>query len=379
VSNHVDRELADTLRRIGLDAGLDAVGFASVKPFDESRVEIERRKAEGMHDGMAFTFKNPTRSTSPADALPDARTLVVAARSYRRADIDPETQRPQGRIARYSWIDHYAPLKDGLGAMGAHLKAQGWRTRILADDNTLVDRAAAYRAGIGWLGKNANLLLPGRGSWFVLGSVLTDAPLPTADESVADGCGSCVRCIDACPTGAIVAPGVVDGRRCLAWLAQKPGLFADEFKAALGDRIYGCDDCQEVCPPNRTADRRFDPPSAEPEAQPWTDLLQLASDTDGEIRARHGRFYLPERDPSTLRRNALIALGNVADPMSESVIAVVDGARSHANPGVSDAAEWALDRLTKRRGTLRFQLHVDQQIQQQVQSQVRGPLGSSLE
>jgi epoxyqueuosine reductase len=375
VSNRDEHDLAAMLRRIGLEAGLDAVGFASVEPFAQSRVEIERRKSAGMHDGMAFTFKNPTRSTTPAEALPNAQTLVVAARSYRRADVKPVAERPQGRIARYSWVDHYAPLKDGLGAMGAHLKAQGWRTRILADDNTLVDRAAAYRAGIGWLGKNANLLLPGRGSWFVLGSVLTDAPLPVNSEPASDGCGSCVRCIDACPTGAIVAPGVVDGRRCLAWLAQKPGLFADEFKASLGDRIYGCDDCQEVCPPNRTADRRDEPPPAESGAQPWTDLLQLASDTDGEIRARHGRFYLPERDPSTLRRNALIALGNVADPSSDAVIAVVDGARSHANLGVSDAAEWALARLAKRRTDA---LDVGDAADEADASARRGPLGSSL-
>lgn len=341
-------ELAELLRRTGLEADLDAVGFASVEPFTEARTEIERRKAAGLHDGMAFTFKNPSRSTTPGDALPDARTLVVAARSYRRADVDPDPARPQGRIARYSWVDHYAPLKEGLGAMASVLKANGWRTRILADDNTLVDRAAAYRAGIGWLGKNANLLLPQRGSWFVLGSVLTDAPLPTNSELVADGCGTCVRCIDGCPTGAIVAPGVVEGRRCLAWLAQKPGIFADEFKSALGDRIYGCDDCQEVCPPNRSAERRFVPGAAEPDAQPWTDLLALATDTDGEIRSRHGRFYLPERDPSTLRRNALVALGNVASPDDPEVIAVVDGARSHADEGVRDAATWAYQRLAER-------------------------------
>ena len=342
------RALTELLRSTGLAGGLDAVGFASVDPFTEARVEIERRKAEGLHDGMAFTFKNPTRSTSPAEALPDAKTLVVGARSYRRADVNPDPDRPQGRIARYSWVDHYAPLKEGLAAMASLLKAQGWRTRVLADDNTLVDRAAAYRAGIGWLGKNANLLLPQRGSWFVLGSVLTDAPLPTNPAPLADGCGACVRCIDACPTGAIIAPGVVDGRRCLAWLAQKPGVFADEFKEALGDRIYGCDDCQEVCPPNRTSDRRFDLAPAEPHAQPWTDLIELASDTDGQIRARHGRFYLPERDPSTLRRNALIALGNIASPHSERVWEVVDGARSHANEGVRDAALWAYRRLGER-------------------------------
>lgn len=341
-------ELAEHLRVTGLASGLDAVGFASVDPFLESRAEIERRKAAGLHDGMAFTFKNPTRSTSPADALPNARTLVVAARSYRRVDVEPDPERPQGRIARYAWVDHYAPLRTGLTAIAGELKSRGWRTRVLADDNTLVDRAAAYRAGIGWLGKNANLLVPQRGSWFVLGSVLTDAVLPTNPEPLADGCGACTRCIDGCPTGAIVAPGVVDGRRCLAWLAQKPGVFTDEFKQALGDRIYGCDDCQEVCPPNRTTDRHVDGVVAEPDAQPWTDLIDLATATDGEIRARHGRFYLPERDPSTLRRNALIALGNVASPLDETVLAVVDGARSHANEGVRDAATWAWQQLHER-------------------------------
>src|SRR6185295_8008395 len=103
-----------------------------------------------------------------------------------------------------------------------------------ADDNSLVDREAAYLAGLGWYGKNANLLLPGQGSWFVLGSVVTDAPLPVAAAPATDGCGGCRRCLDGCPTGAIVAPGVVDARRCLAWLEQRPGPFPVEFRAALG-------------------------------------------------------------------------------------------------------------------------------------------------
>ena len=124
---------------------------------------------------------------------------------------------------------------------------------MVADDNALVDREAAYRAGLGWYGKNANLLLPGEGSWFVLGSVVTDAPAapPSRPRRCADGCGTCTRCLDGCPTGAIVAPGVVDARRCLAWLLQVEGAFPREHRVALGDRLYGCDDCQEVCPPNR--------------------------------------------------------------------------------------------------------------------------------
>ncbi len=345
--------LAEELTAIGLANGLDAVGFASVEPLAEARVEIERRVSLGLHYGMKFTFAKPARSTEPAALLPNARTLVVAARSYRRADVAEPEPGPNGRIARYAWVDHYAPLKDGLNAIGTRLRKDGWRTRVVADDNALVDRAAAYRAGIGWLGKNANLLLPGRGSWFVLGSVVTSAPLPTNPTPLDDGCGTCVRCIDGCPTAAIVAPGVVDGRRCLAWLVQRPGVFPEEFAEALGDRIYGCDDCQDVCPPNRRTDRKDSPPPADEGAQPWTDLLTLATDTDGTILGRHGRFYLPERDPSTLRRNALLALGNVADPRDESVLAVVDGARSHRDEGVRHAAEWAMSRLAERRSVLR--------------------------
>src|SRR5207248_4820769 len=133
--------------------------------------------------------------------LSGARSLVVGARSYRRADPSPPPGRgPRARVARYSWSDHYGPLRDALGRVAERLEADGWRTRVLVDDNALVDREAAHRAGIGWYGKNTNLLLPGRGSWFVLGSVLTDAPLPTA-LPVADGCGSCTRCLPACPTG----------------------------------------------------------------------------------------------------------------------------------------------------------------------------------
>lgn len=308
--------LADRLFALGLADGLDAVGATDASPFYSARAVLHERKAAGLHGEMAFTYRNPDRSTDPAAALPGAATLIVGARFYKRPD-QPAPDEPSGRIARYSWVDHYTPLRHALQSMADVLKAEGYRTRILADDNTLVDRAAAYRAGLGWFGKNANLLLPGRGSWFVLGSLLTDAALRVADEPVADGCGSCVRCIDDCPTGAIVAPGVVDARRCLAWLVQKPGVFPEEFLVALGDRIYGCDDCQEVCPPNRMQDRRDAPIALDAGAQPFTGLVDLILDDDASILARHGRFYLPARDVNVLRRNALIALGNTVVPNAD--------------------------------------------------------------
>ena len=136
---------------------------------------------------------------------------------------------------------NYATLRTSLGVVADELRSVGHRAVVLADDNALVDREAAHLAGLGWFGKNANLLLQGSGSWFVLGSVITDAVLP-ASTPVVDGCGACRRCIDACPTGAIVEPGVIDAARCIAWVLQKPGVIDSSLRGAIGDRIYGCDD-----------------------------------------------------------------------------------------------------------------------------------------
>ena len=329
----------DELEAIGLDAGLDAVGVTSAERFDDVRTILEERRTAGLAADMQFTYRNPGRSTDPARAVPGARALVVGAVRYRRAD-PPAPDAAAGAVARYARTDHYARLRISLSTIADRLGAEGWRTRVLADDNALVDRAAAHRAGLGWYGKNANLLLPGRGSWFVLGSVVTDAPLDGGAEPVADGCGSCRACIDACPTGAIVAPGVVDARRCLAWLVQAEGTFPLEWRAALGGRLYGCDDCQEVCPPNRVADRR-EPPEDAPGDEAWVPLVELLAATDDELLARHGRWYIAGRDPRWLRRNALVALGNVGRPDDPAVTATLDRYAAGDDALLAEHARWA--------------------------------------
>jgi len=335
--------LLDEVRAVGLDAGLDAVGVAPAERFAGTRRHLEERKAAGLHGGMHFTFGNPARATDPGAALPGARSIVVGALTYRRAAA-PAPSRPSGRVARYSWRDHYGRLQRALGAVATRLEVDAWRTRVLVDDNALVDREAAHRAGLGWYGKNTNLLLPGRGSWFVLGSVLTDAPLPTA-LPVADGCGSCTRCLPACPTGALVAPGVLDARRCLAHLLQAPGTFPVEFREALGDRLYGCDDCQEACPPNRLEDRRDPPAPVDDADEAWVDVLELLAASDEELLDRHGRWYIPRRQPRYLRRNALVVLGNVGDGADPEVEAALRRALADADPLIRSHAEWAAHRL----------------------------------
>lgn len=339
--------LVNELRTAGRQAGLDAVGVATAEPFEATRRVLDERKAAGLHGGMHFTYGNPARSTDPGRALAGARALVVGARSYRRADPGPDDAAagPTGVVARYSWDDAYAPLRRALAAMATRLEAAGWRARVLADDNALVDREAARRAGIGWYGKNTNLLMPGRGSWFVLGSVVTDAPLPAAAGPVADGCGPCTRCLPACPTGALIAPGVLDARRCLAWLLQAEGDFPLEYRGALGGRVYGCDECQEVCPPNRAADRRGPPPPAHAHDQPRVALVELLEASDAELLDAYGRWYIPRRQARYVRRNALVALGNVGDGDDPAVARVLAQALAADDPMLREHAAWAAGRL----------------------------------
>ena len=307
---------AAELRAIGLAAGLSAVGFTHAEPFTEARVALTERKEAGLHGGMQFTYRNPERSTTPTRILESAQSLIVGAWPYEAPSISEHrggsgadlggvrADRPQAEIAAYAWRDHYASLKTALGTMADVLVDAGFTARVVADDNALVDRAAAVRAGVGWAGKNSNVLVPGQGSWFVLGAVVTDAPLDH-DQPVEPACGSCRRCLDGCPTGAIIAEGVVDARRCLAWLLQADGEFPLEFREALGTRIYGCDDCQVVCPPSRGTDT----PQHGDEVRSL-DLIGLLTMSDDDLLAAVGRWYIPKRDLRYVRRNALVALGN---------------------------------------------------------------------
>ena len=331
----------DWLLAVGSSAGLDAIGVAGAHPFDDVRREIERRRDEGLHGGMQFTFRNPTRSTDPTRILAGARSLVVGARRTPAARL-AEVGAGRMRIAAYARHDHYADLRASLQVVAERLRSDGWLAIVVADDNSLVDRAAAVRAGVGWWGRNANVLVPGRGSWFVLGSVVTDAPL-TPSTPLNDGCGTCRQCLDGCPTGAILDNGVIDARRCLAWLVQAPGPIPREFREALGGRLYGCDDCQEVCPvgrPERTTDGREDL-RADVES---SDVLDA---TDDELLERFGRWYIAERDPRYLRRNALVALGNTGSGTDPNVVRRMRRALDDPDPLIRSHAVWAAGRLDR--------------------------------
>lgn len=414
--------LGEELCRTGRNAGLDAVGVCDAAQFDEARAALKAGLDYGWDAGMHFTYRNPSRSTDPARALGGATALVVGALRYdRRPALLPDDddapsgdfQRPEGVVARYAWQDHYRSLREALSQVADHLREQGWRAAVLVDDNALVDRAAAVRAGLGWYGKNTNVLIPGAGSWFVLGSVVTDAPLLGSDPRfwqrnrpfmdpgatknasrfkeraqvrgnvrleqrpavrpeqrtgerrapltltpgpVEDGCGTCRRCIAACPTGALThddaltsyGAGHLDARKCLAWLVQAPGVFPLEYRIALHDRMYGCDDCQEVCPVNRLAARSSPPPPADHDATVTADILGILGAGDDELLRSFGRWYIADRDPRFLRRNALVVLGNIGDPSSGDVRTAAARAIAEPDPLIRAHGVWAAARLGYR-------------------------------
>ncbi len=340
----------DDVRAQLAESGITHIGVTSADVLVETRAELFRRREAGLHGDMGFTYRNPERSTDPLRAVEGARSVIVAAKPYLTDDDPPHPDGaagPQARVGRYAWVDHYAPLRTALRDVAKQIRRADHRAVAFADDNSIVDRAVAHRAGLGWYGKNANLLLPGAGSWFVLGSIVTTAEYEPSPGPAPDGCGTCVQCIDACPTGAIIAPGVIDANRCISWVLQKPGSIADEYRTAIGDRIYGCDDCQDACPISVRLGRRntIDLDAA---ADAWVDAIELLDADDEWIDARYGHWYVTDREFRWVRRNALVAVGNIGDPTDARVQRVVEQYRADIDPILAEHAAWAADRLSER-------------------------------
>lgn len=327
--------LALRLVAAGTEAGLDRVGVASAEPFPRVAETMVERIRGGLSAGLGFTFKDPAGATDPSAGFPWARALVVGIRSYLPEAGRALPRRGHGRIARFAVDDPYSPLRRALGEMAAILREGGYRAEVLADDDRLVDRAAAVRAGVAWWGKSTMALAPGVGPWFVIGSVVTDAELEVGEPMVRD-CGTCTACLPACPTGALVAPGVLDARRCLAAIAQGPGLIPRQWRSALDDRLYGCDECLDACPPGTRLS------VASTEERGSVDLAWVLTAADRTLLERFGHFYLPGRSPRILRRNALVAMGNDGDPAFFDLIALHVG---HRDWLLRAHAVWALGRL----------------------------------
>jgi epoxyqueuosine reductase len=309
----------DELCSLAEELGLDVVGAAPAAPYEETERHILERRERGLFGSMRFTMAHPEVSCHPESLLDGARTVVSAALCYYAPA--PEPGAGEGRLPRYAWRDNYALLRERLDALGRRL---GGEYRVLVDANHHVDRAGAERSGVGFIGKNTMLITRGYGSWVVLGTLVTDVELESTPP-VERACGSCTLCIDACPTGALDEPGVLDATRCLAYWTQTPGDMPEDVMDALEDRVYGCDICQDVCPWNRGVERRRAGDTITGDATPSVSLVEwLERDGAGLVRELD-RLFVPRNDPRWLRRNALVALGNLGRagdvPQAEAFLA----------------------------------------------------------
>jgi epoxyqueuosine reductase len=321
------------LASLGEELGLDVVGAAPVVPYDETERHIRERRERGLFADMRFTIARPEESCHPETLLDGARTVVSAALCYWCEGEEPPPG--HGRLPRYTWWDAYSVLRERLGELGERL---GGEYRVLVDENQHVDREAAARSGVGFYGKNTMLITRRFGSWVVLGTLVTTAELAPTPPLDAD-CGSCRLCIDACPTNALDEPGVLDATRCLSYWTQSSSPAPEDVREALGDRVYGCDICQDVCPWNRGVERRRAGDPGTRSVEPHVSLADWLTADDDELTVRYDRLFVPRNDPRYLRRNALVAVGNGAGD--------VELARQYAesdDPLLREHAEWALRR-----------------------------------
>jgi epoxyqueuosine reductase len=325
------------LDRLAEELGIDAIGAASAVPYTDTELHIRERRGRGLFADMRFTMARPEVSCHPESLLPEARTVVAAALCYYAPA--PSPGRGEGCLPRYTWSDCYAELREKLDALGRRL---GGRYRVLVDANQHVDREGAARAGVGFYGKNTMLITRHHGSWVVLGTLVTDVDIEPSQALDLD-CGECRLCIDACPTGALDEPGTLDATRCLSYWTQAPAPIPEAYREPLGSSVYGCDICQDVCPWNRGVEkrRREEPARGEPSVS-LADWLQ----GDGpSLVERYRRLYIPRNDPRYLRRNALVALGNVG---RAEHAALAEPFAAGDDELLREHAEWALARIAER-------------------------------
>jgi epoxyqueuosine reductase len=340
--------------------GLALIGVTSADPMPEERARMEASLAAGRMGRMGWMGgARPAMATDPRRHDPAARSVILVAASYagkERASWDPDPDalrralapilagsppEPIGRIARYALgSDYHVALRARLEGLAADLRATGTHAGEVAyvDDRPLAERALAARAGLGWIGKNTNLLTHERaGSWVFLGAILSSAELEE-DAPVRTSCGACTRCLSGCPTGALVAAQTIDARRCISYLTiERPGAFEPWEAAAIGDWIFGCDICQEVCPVNGESD------DDGPLLVPLLPLIEWLLDLGGRAFGRAvGQTALTRAGRHRLLRNALAALGN-AGPFDAAALALAERATRDARPEVRLQAASLLD------------------------------------
>lgn len=310
------------------------LGVTDCAPFPELAGLIKDRVRAGLHGGLKFTYGAAEVAADPGASFPWGHSIVVAAVPYLvdGDGIDGDRLDGERSVARFADGDRYARLRETLDALAGALTVHAHRAEQVFDDDRLVDRAVAVRAGVAWAGVSTMALMPGHGPWFLIGSVVTDAVLEPGEPMVRT-CGTCTACMPACPTEAIIAPGVLDASRCLAAVLQRGGSIPTDLREAVADRIYGCDSCLTACPPGQPVLTRV--AGGGGDLDPSTVLAM----SDEELDAVTPHWYVPKRSMRFVRRNALVAMGNRA---AREEFALLCGYLGHPDAMLRGHAAWAL-------------------------------------
>ncbi|WP_349409531.1 tRNA epoxyqueuosine(34) reductase QueG [Pseudalkalibacillus sp. SCS-8] len=326
--------------------GIDKIGFTTADPFTELKERLRTQQELQYQSG--FEEPDIDKRTEPDRLLPNARSIISIALAYpsKMKDAPRSTKEERrGIFCRASWgKDYHDVLRDRMEKLEAYIAELVPEAKVVSmvDTGELSDRAVAERAGIGWSGKNCATITPEFGSYVYLGELITTVPFPP-DQPMTDQCGSCNKCVDACPTGALVTGGQLDSNKCIAFLTQTKGFLPERYREKLGNRLYGCDTCQQVCPENKGKDFHIhpemepDPEIAKPKLKP------LLSISNREFKEKFGPIAGSWRGKKPIQRNAIIALGNFKDKTAlPDLIRVLN---EDPRPVIRGTAAWALGKI----------------------------------
>ena len=341
------QELTEYARSIGIDK----IGFTTAAPFRELKNRLKRQQDLSYQSG--FEEKDLDKRTEPVLLLDQAESIIAIAIAYPSRMNDS----PRGKIGerrgiffRASWgTDYHTVLRERLELLEEFIKERipAAKVKSMVDTGELVDRAVAERAGIGWSAKNCSIITPEFGSYVYLGEMITNIPFEP-DEPMEDECGDCTLCLDACPTGALIQGGQLNAQRCIAFLTQTKTSIPEEFRAKIGNRVYGCDTCQTVCPKNK-GKQNLHQQAFQPDTELAKPLLQpMLSLSNRQFKEKFGHVSGSWRGKNPIQRNAVIALAHFKEVSAEPEL--IDMLNTDPRPVMRGTIAWALGKIGTDRG-----------------------------
>ncbi|KMM36380.1 tRNA epoxyqueuosine(34) reductase QueG [Guptibacillus hwajinpoensis] len=326
--------------------GIDKIGFAAADPFKSLKERLRRQQDLGYQSG--FEESDIEKRTEPELLLNGATTIISIAIAYpSRMKESPRSKRGErrGLFCRASWgVDYHHVLREKLSLLDAYIKSKvpEVSTSSMVDTGELSDRAVAERAGIGFSGKNTMTITEEFGSWVYLGEMITDLYLEP-DEPVEEGCGDCNICVDACPTGALIEGGQLNASKCIAFLTQTKGFLPDQYRSKLGNRLYGCDTCQLVCPKNKGKDFHHHPELEPDPEMVKPKLIPLLTMSNREFKEKFGNAAGSWRGKKPIQRNAILALAHYKD--ETAIETLIELMQKDPRPVIRGTSAWALGKI----------------------------------